>query len=1228
MMGRTVGRRSSRIRIALLLAAITSTACAPELGPSPTNLGLTQTFGEKFFTIACQRVAYTSSLRAAELASQDPTAEVPPVDVAGTRYRVACRLGPDFLPDFAADQDPKVATFVKARASFVEAIDLIFPEDQLPSLQDYMVKLLPLSDDDSFPDLVRKAGAVMQELEDDPELKTALYSGLARLDTRVGYRPRAVYLGLIREVLGYTELQPALSQVMQQIGEGGPAHQAFLDLMEALGFELRDAQRVAKPGDSERTLRLALNLLTTQSPVFAGEPSPVLLVRRDARGLASVKSSGGKVPAPFVDKDGDGVPDMDGLGRFVTSTGTLAPAPFRVDTSLPDTAPARDSNGRALDGAGQPLYDYVDLDTTVLAALARDSVKLLDSSTDRAFQLAMGATGLLGDRMASAKAYPASAAGADGTSTLPFTGFDTAHAPLLDLLYSFMQVLRDPTTDSTLDLVKILLRDHEGVTSRLVGAALDAKEIGKKHPEAQLEPTSNLYDDLVPLLRQVAYTCGTQVLKPGQPCDGGRRWLLEDVMDALADARTRNLPGMLMNYFNYRDVYQLDATTQKVTNPGFHQLVDRTQPDTGTNRSLQQRLFHMINNTNGMKICNKENACFGVTLMGTDLCLAHFKTCDLFEVDNGALFYTQSIACLRNANGTTTYDPKIGRCTPKAYLRLKTENMPGWLSTIVSAVGEDYLLSFATKIDGMSTHPTTEAVNRQMFVYPMPGSLGLMQDPGVDVDGHIVPDHLDGNGQLVTGYHQNILFAWEQQHPQFSCNENTDPCYFYQSFRPTVQAFADHDSEKLFLDILSTLHRHWASRSSKTFQFANPKAPDFAWGSAAVTWEPLIAEVLKKGELFDALCDLGAALKSLKLSDGTSAKIGLTLAAQGLLDPARTPGLAYRDGRTQSYTTDSKNPITGGVSPFYLLADAFAAKRAQLAKLATGPNARLATAWNQSTSDLVDIFLGVEKYVDSDGRSSWRFSNRRLPVVAQVVVDFLRGRLAVHKTRGDTDAWLSQELPADVERVLAGPAFARAADLIRILDTQPAAKKALYDLASYLITELTGSSTFRTAITGLADVIQMVLDDDDLVPVAHALGRALDPARGLIPAALRFLWPALDADSADGCSPNAPKCGQGERCITLGGGESRCSREMLTHVLRNAWKEQSPGKSPVQTLLDLSTELHRLVPGAGTPYTGADFAEAFRQARDFLVNTETGLVKFFEIIKARCDGPCPGGNGQ
>jgi hypothetical protein len=834
----------------------------------------------------------------------------------------------------------------------------------------------------------------------------------------------------------------------------------------------------------------------------------------------------------------------------------------------------------------------------------------------------LGAAGLLGERRLSVKQGP-------GGEKLQFNGFDVASAPLLDLLYGVLQVLRDPGTDATLELVKILLRDQEPAVARLVGAALDAKETAKKHPEARLEPGSNLWDDVIPLARQLVNTRKA----------GAKQWLLEDVLDALADPRSRNLGGMFQNYFNYRDVHLLDPDTQKIINPGFKLLVDRKQADTGTNRSIQQRLFHIINNTNGARICNKPDACFGLTLMGQDLCLKKFAECDLFEIENAAVFYTQTIARLRDSAGNLT-------STPKATIRLKTENMPGWLSSIVNTVGQDSLLKMAAGIDGFSTHPTTEAVNRQMFLDPLPASLALMVDPAKDIDGHD-----------VRSYHVGTLLAWEQVHPQFSCSNN-DPCHFYDAFRPLVQAFADHDAEKLFLDIIGVLHKHWASPASKTFQFTDPKKPDFAWGSAAVTWEPLLVEVLKSGELMTALSDLAVILKGLKLPDGTPAKTVLTRAAQFLLDPARSPGLTYRDGRTYSLTSDGKTKIPGGVSVFYLLADAFAAKRKALDRLAAGPDARLAEAWNKSTSDLVDIFLEVE----GTGKAR-RFSNRRLTAVGQVLIDFLRARVASHRTRsvrppsgpckdnaacvaafgvgstckpatghcvGDLAHWLGEELPGDVERALAGPVVARAADFLRVLDGELAAKRAIYDLGRYLVDELASNNTFRAALTGLADLLQVLLDDDDLVPVAHALGRALDPARGLVPAALRFLGPAVVADSEQTCNPQAPSCPAGQRCLALGGGgEYRCSREMLSRVLRNAWKEQTPGKPPVQTLLDLSTELHRLRPGVRTPYSGPDFAEAFRQARDFLANTETGLVKFFEIIKNRCGGePCKAEHGQ
>ena len=117
-------------------------ACAD---PDAMSRPLTQegeTFGAKFFTVACQRVAYTSSLAAHAL---DPSL---PVDVSGSRYRLACRYGPQFLAvDQTRARDPKVAAFFDYRQDFIDSIDLVFPGNELSDLQAYMVRILDLTDD-------------------------------------------------------------------------------------------------------------------------------------------------------------------------------------------------------------------------------------------------------------------------------------------------------------------------------------------------------------------------------------------------------------------------------------------------------------------------------------------------------------------------------------------------------------------------------------------------------------------------------------------------------------------------------------------------------------------------------------------------------------------------------------------------------------------------------------------------------------------------------------------------------------------------------------------------------------------------------------------------------------------------------------------------------------------------------------------------------------------------
>lgn len=1119
---------------------ILGSACGPLFTPKDP-VPRESSFGEKFFTMACQRVAYTSSLRAHVLDTNRP------IDVSGTRYAQACRLGSQYLPADTSVRDPKLAVLFDYRAKFISAVDQIFPGNELSELQAYMVRILPLTDNDRMPVMLRKVADLVKEMEAD----SALADAFARLEGRDGYRPRSVCLGVARELLNYPKLHELLSNLVGMVAEGGEAHDEFSEMLSATSFELRTTaasddssqSEPVHPGNPDRTLRLAIDLLFAQDTAF-GSGSPRWLVRRDWRGLATVRrdSATGALPQPFLDNDLDGQPDVDALGRFVSTA--AIPEPFVIDQNLYDVAAGRDVYGRALDATGKNVYEYLDLDTTLLAGLSRDMVTFIDPVKDTALKLVLGLEPLLGERRQSVKTTAVDA--------YPYNGFVSEKAPLLDIFYGALQLLRDPKVDDLLEAVELLITEHEGPTARLLAAALRAKDIAKKYPNRKMVATSTFFDDLLLHVRQILNTPG----------------LMEDLLKALEQKKTGNLAPMLANYFKNTDIHRLNSSTMEAYDATFNQQVDRSKSDSGYNRSLQQRLGHIIADTNGMLFCNKEGAMINIPVVGIPLA-GPFGACELFEVTNGAVMYAEAIARLRDKSGALTD-------TPAAYLGLKLHNLPSWLSAAIKGVGEDEILKLLSGgIDGMGSHISAQAMNRLMFADPLPDTLQPIQDPAVDVDGH-----------QINQYHIGSLLAWEAKHPGFSCSED-DPCVFYKAFQPIVQAFYDHNQTKLLIDILTLFHRHYSSPNSTDYQYTDPNAPNFSYGSNIVSYEPAIVEILEHGDFMESLNAIVPLVNSLKLKSGKRVRDVLITAMRYILDPTQSPGLTYRTGQTVSLTSDGAKQVVGGVSPIYLLADAFEAKRLAFEKASTAGNAQALEAWESSTSTLVDYFLSVAGTGDGS-----RFVNRRLVATVPILFDFLKKRLAAHRLKGDVDYWLGKDLPQSIEQKLSGPVVAATVDLVKKLEANEPTRLSVYSLLSYVIDEAENNHSFNASLTGLADMMQMMLDDRDLVPVARFAGNALKPELGLIDSTIAFFHEAIALDK----------------------------HEAVVKVLGNAARELSPGKSPLQTLLDMSTEMHRVNPGAGadTPYQGEDFKRGFGEVYDFMANEQMGLEKFFSIIKTRC----------
>ncbi|HEX4458251.1 MAG TPA: hypothetical protein VIA18_09800, partial [Polyangia bacterium] len=327
-------------------------------------------FGEIVYRESCQRVAYTGQL------DQKAAGVIQTVDVSGTLGHDVCVSG--MAPPAMAPL--KLSAIVVERSPLIAVVDLVLPQGFLTTLETFLEQLLPLSDDGTFETAIASLGSLMGTMAADPDFAPAL----SRLAIRNGYRPTKTVDGLLHTIVNYPQIDDFIGKTLALIAQGGTAHAEFTQLMNAGYKALTTVQPVANPADPERTLKLALDLLQSTHPDLAtGTARP--LVSRDFRGLAAAAlDSTGKVVAPFVDANGDGLADVDATGHYIDANGAqlAVPSPF-VQIGTTDMAP-RDALGRALTGPGATttLYQYLDLDGTVFSGLAQEGVTLMDPTKD------------------------------------------------------------------------------------------------------------------------------------------------------------------------------------------------------------------------------------------------------------------------------------------------------------------------------------------------------------------------------------------------------------------------------------------------------------------------------------------------------------------------------------------------------------------------------------------------------------------------------------------------------------------------------------------------------------------------------------------------------------------------------------------------------------------------------------------------------------------------------
>lgn len=1178
-----------RPRSTRALAALSATllSCAPEYdtrrAPAPQG-----TLGEEVFQVMCERVHWGET----------------PRDLGFTNGRRPCTrgLGPT---ETAAGVGPRATALARMRPDLVASLDQSMPRPLYDPLDRLLVDLLPLYGPDGTGRRTPDGGAFVITTADGgtavaedllPQTTRAVAQQLAsmatnadvlralgRMSQRQGYRPPESAIGLMRPMLAYDQINGVLDATLGLVREATPTQpqgRAYPQFSQVLSV-LRGEFQSAGPSTATvtgTTLDAATDLFFRSDPSLARGDRPTLVVRRDTSGNALPTGS--------------------------TTAGLPTPFPLYRTAAAP-----RDAQGRATTASGF-AWRYLDLNPTVLAALSRELPTLLGAPTHAelpALQLVSGMRPLMGPREMTSRDY-----GAAGR--VDYQRYTANASPLIDLVHGTGSLLTHRDVDAILNMAGALMApEREALTARLVGAMLAIDEASDRVPEARMDARSVIWDDVMNVVQRIAQ-------EPG---------LLEDILEATARlqeplpatglwdascAGTRpaaNLARAFGNYAVNRDRVQPDwsGNWNAHVPVNLSQSVNRSAADTLDNRSVLQRLFHLIDDLNGSHLCNKPGAAIrlyasflpgGIGVPGS---ASNIPACQLVEVPDAAAFYVRSIA----GNG-------------RAVLPLQIPGILGTITSFARTVGInldgtlDNLVQSQSGITGFTSQPSPYAISRLVF-NPTPNGFltNLMDAPTVRNSGAVPSPIASSDPRLVRNAHPGTIFAWEGY------------C-FYDSIRPLATAFARHDrlngrldpalapggdpntmrptyidmanGSRLFTELLAAFHRHWATPAAGTYQSTTRcescrEGANFSQMDGGDRYEPVLKAALD-GDLLPALSDLTRELRTLDVGGGRNGLQAVAALTRALVDvrpramdgsPAFATPLRYRNGTTSALWADGTTPV-GGVNLFYLFADAF---NAMDPRFAAEPDRH--AEWLAARSSMVDQFLATE-----GSGSTARFHNRAIPGVTRALVGWLRDRVAAHRAAGDLDPW-ALGLSGRLETVVRDAPFAAATDLGLAMRDDPAARVALGRLLTHMMDDTApnarSASPQATTLSALAEMLQVMRADGDVDPLLRSLAPAMQPRTGLVPQSLRFLdrARALDRD--------------------------RALLSVLGHAVERPTTGDPLTPEPLTVLADGIADTNRERPGDHGPMSPQDVFYVFREVISFLTDNSRGLEQFYAIVQRR-----------
>jgi hypothetical protein len=956
-------------------------------------------------------------------------------------------------------------------------------------------------------------------------------------------------------------------------------------------------------------------LFTTDAAFGGGAPK--YIVRRDARGYAMI--SGGLVPAPFLDANQDRLPDVDDLGRFMTANNSLAPAPFAVPGVEDGT---RDPFGRALAGS-KLLYEYIDTSHTFAAQMMADMRPLVNPNPDEKHETLMDFMGglpiAMGPRSPMSKQYP--------SGTVEYEG--AKDSPMVDLIYAMGTILGDRGSDTTLQMVRDLTSTKPRELARITGALSAAFDIAQKHPEAKIPPTTTFWDENMDIIVEIAR-------EPG---------LLEDIIRALADPASSQLGTVFSKYASFKDEISYDknningtpynVTKGNTAEPGTP--VERDKPYVGSNRSIMYRFFKMVSDSRGVTACNKEGA--KVHALGISLPLS-FKECEVFKIENLDQFYLDAIADAQSLPSRQSENPRPGTIYMRPTLLRITPGVVGILedSSGLSGMwpaGGNVVApqpKFLNRLVFFDLKNDTQNAKTKEFVYDLQGDyIGSSVCPE-----RTIPDPdtgaADSNGPTIRGLRNCPNGQWIQQR-----NPNAlfalEHFGFYDAIRPLIRAFAAHKREDLFSRLTEITYKHWPGPDSSAEDCKLPGGGPCPRNNMS-SYEGLIAEAFAT-DVLPALQVIAKELEVLPVKKCTAYDAqqncttattvsGIDVVAAAIRmghDPDYSKNVLQLKDRKGVVTTKRNDGTTNPqVTPAYLISSALRGIDESFDKYEEQhpeDQGKRREGWRRARSQMVDAFLGVNGI-----KSNSAFKSPTIPKMGPVMVDMIRAQLHAHCPKSfappfERCNWARDTLWKNADETMSGPLMSAALGVMDAIQSDPNSRRETNLLMTYLLDEASKNDALASLLASANDMIQILRDDENLVPLFHVLAAAVDgtkrDAQGKI-----VSTSLVDAQTA--------------LLAKLSGryfdaeGKEICSKEIdpnqvlavaLGHLVSPIKDGDFKGQSPLEVIIDVIADVNRADPTQ--PYEGTlakdDYAVVADNVFDFLMNKERGLEQFYEVIR-------------